>query len=51
MAERPGITLDELKTLARGQAPELGQAIIHLAAQPEPTLETGPEGAIIAEQF
>ncbi len=33
MADRPDITLDDLKTLARGQAPDLAQAIIHFAAQ------------------
>ena len=51
MAERPDITLDDLKTLARGQAPDLAQAIIQFAAQPQPAPETVPEGAIVADQF
>ncbi len=36
MADRPDITLEDLKTLAKGQAPDLAQAIIHFAAQPQP---------------
>ncbi|MBL8923641.1 MAG: hypothetical protein JNJ54_32605 [Myxococcaceae bacterium] len=51
MAERPDITLDDLKTLARGQAPDLAQAIIQFAAQPQPPPETVPEGALLPEQF
>ena len=44
MVDRPDITLDDLKTLARGQAPDLAQAIIHFAAQPQPEPENVPEG-------
>lgn len=51
MAERPDITLEDLKTLARGQAPDLAQAIIQFAAQPQPAPETVPEGALLPEQF
>ncbi len=51
MAERPDITLDDLKTLALGQAPDLAQAIIQFAAQPQPAAENVPEGAITPEQF
>ena len=51
MAERPDITLDDLKTLTRGQAPDLAQAIVHFAAQPQPEFKTVPEAALIAEQF
>ncbi len=51
MADRPDITLDDLKTLARGQAPDLAQAIIHFAAQPQPAPENVPEGALSPEAF
>lgn len=51
MADRPDITLDDLKTLARGQAPDLAQAIIHFAAQPQPEPENVPEGALTADRF
>jgi len=51
MAERPDITLEDLKTLARGQAPDLAQAIIHFAAQPQPVPEAVPEGALLPEAF
>lgn len=51
MAERPDITLEDLKTLARGQAPDLAQAIIQFAAQPVPEPETVPEGALLPDQF
>src|SRR5690349_7032864 len=51
MADRPDITLDDLKTLARGQAPDLAQAIIHFAAQPIPAPEHMPEGALTPDSF
>lgn len=51
MAERLDITLEDLKTLARGQAPDLAQAIIQFAAQPVPEPETVPEGALLPESF
>ena len=51
MADRPDITLDDLKTLARGQAPDLAQAIIHFAAQPQPEPDHVPEGALTADAF
>lgn len=51
MADRPDITLDDLKTLARGHAPDLAQAIIHFAAQPVPAPENVPEGALTPEKF
>ena len=51
MADRPDITLDDLKTLARGQAPDLAQAIIHFAAQPQPVPDNVPQGAITADAF
>ena len=51
MADRPDITLDDLKTLARGQAPDLAQAIIHFAAQPQAEAENVPEGALTPDTF
>ena len=51
MADRPDITLDDLKTLAKGQAPDLAQAIIHFANQPQPAPENVPEGALTPESF
>ncbi|MFZ5439082.1 MAG: hypothetical protein ACOZQL_03690 [Myxococcota bacterium] len=50
-AERPDITLEDLKTLARGQAPDLAQAIIQFAAQHTPDPETLPEGALTPSKF
>ncbi len=51
MADRPDITLEDLKTLAKGQAPDLAQAIIQFAAQPQPEPETMPEGAMTPDAF
>ncbi len=51
MADRPDITLEDLKSLAQGQAPDLAQAIIAFAAQPQPEPESVPEGALTADSF
>ncbi|MFT3711252.1 MAG: hypothetical protein QM817_26780 [Archangium sp.] len=48
---RPDITLEDLKTLARGKAPDLAQAIIAFAAQRLPDPESVPEGALTAGVF
>ncbi|MFO0600689.1 MAG: hypothetical protein U0228_35600 [Myxococcaceae bacterium] len=50
-AERQDITLDDLKTLAKGHAPDLPQAIIQFATQRVPDPETLPEGALTANTF
>jgi hypothetical protein len=51
MADRPDITLEDLKSLAKGQAPDLAQAIIAFAAQAQPEPESVPEGALTADTF
>ncbi len=51
MADQADLTLDDLRTLARGQAPDLAQAIVHFAQQPTPEPETVPEGALTPDVF
>lgn len=51
MPQQPDITLEDLQTLARGQAPDLAQAIIEFAAQQQPEPESPPEGALTPEVF
>ncbi len=51
MTDLPDITFDDLKTLAAGRSPDLAQAIIHFATQPEPVPEVVPEGALTADMF
>lgn len=51
MTERPNVTLDDLKSLAAGHAPDLAQAIIQFAAQEVPEPEQVPVGAMLPAQF
>src|SRR5262245_60303496 len=48
---RPDITLDDLKTLAKGKAPDLAQAIIAFAAQRHVDPEVVPPGALTPNSF
>lgn len=48
---RPDITLDDLKTLAKGKAPDLAQAIIAFAAQRHVDPEAVPAGALTPNTF
>lgn len=45
------ISIEDLRSLARGNDPALAQAIIHFAQQPQPELENVPEGALTPESF
>lgn len=49
--DRPDVTLDDLRALAKGQAPDLAQAVIAFAAQKPGAPDSVPPGALTPEAF